>query len=360
MSMHAADTYSPLGNWYFVDRKPLSTGALLFFAAWQTYLQAFFMGLLFFIAGIFVPHSFERKGRRLFLQDRGVRLGLPVLFYMFVLGPVTEYFFAHSWRSTQPTSFAEQWVKHIRSGEFLQENGPLWFCLALLLFSTAYPIFRRGHQLSPRFGAKLGEGLPGTAALVCFGLAMAALTFIVRAVRVPSVFNLPLRDFCQYILMFSAGVTVARKNWLTRFSYVAGMRWMALALSIGFLAWLALVLGGGALRGRAARFSGGWYWQNAAFSLWESLTCVALCYGFLMLFREKCNKQVGFTRFLSENAFSVYMFHPPLTIAAAILLHSLTLNPVIKALVLTILAVSASFFLSAVIFRKIPVFNRIL
>lgn len=23
LSMHAADTYSPLGNWYFVDRRPI-------------------------------------------------------------------------------------------------------------------------------------------------------------------------------------------------------------------------------------------------------------------------------------------------------------------------------------------------
>ena len=51
VSMYAADTYSPLGSWYFVDRKPLTTPTLLFFAAWQTYLQAFFMGLLFFTAG---------------------------------------------------------------------------------------------------------------------------------------------------------------------------------------------------------------------------------------------------------------------------------------------------------------------
>lgn len=135
VSMHAADTYSPLGNWYYLDRKPLSTAALLTFAAWQMYLQSFFMGLLFFIAGFFVPTSLDRKGPRQFLRDRSYRPGLPVVFYMFILGPVTEYFCAHSWNSTSPTSFAKEWVKHIRNGQFLQENGPLWFCLALLIFS---------------------------------------------------------------------------------------------------------------------------------------------------------------------------------------------------------------------------------
>ena len=70
ISMHAADTYSPLGNWYFVDRRPLSSSELLFFAAWQMYLQSFFMGLLFLIAGAFVPASFDRKGAAAFLRNR--------------------------------------------------------------------------------------------------------------------------------------------------------------------------------------------------------------------------------------------------------------------------------------------------
>ena len=50
ISMHAADTYSPLGNWYFEDKRPLSAAALIALAAWQMYLQSFFMGLLFVIA----------------------------------------------------------------------------------------------------------------------------------------------------------------------------------------------------------------------------------------------------------------------------------------------------------------------
>src|SRR5580698_997783 len=97
ISMHAADTYSPLGSWYFTDRTPISKPVLLTFAAWQMFLQSFFMGLLFFVAGFFAPASLDRKGRGAFMRDRAFRLGLPVLLYMFVIGPVTEYFVAHSW-----------------------------------------------------------------------------------------------------------------------------------------------------------------------------------------------------------------------------------------------------------------------
>src|ERR1700687_1843214 len=171
ISMHAADTYSPLGSWYYVDRRPMSAAALLTFAAWQMYLQAFFMGLLFFIAGYFVPASFDRKGPSRFLRERAFRLGVPVLFYMFVLGPLTEYFCSYSWNSTEPTSFANEWVKHIRNGEVLQENGPLWFCLALLIFSVVYVGLR---ALRPAIkGSNSDKQPPNNGRLVGFAVAMA-------------------------------------------------------------------------------------------------------------------------------------------------------------------------------------------
>ena len=360
VSMHAADTYSPLGNWYFVDRKPLSAGSLLFFAAWQMYLQSFFMGLLFFVAGFFVPSSFDRKGPIQFLRDRAFRLGLPVVFYMFLLGPITEYFVAHSWNSTRPTSFTNEWLKHIRNGQFLQENGPLWFCLALLIFSLGYTALRCLPLASSQAASVRYARPPGATALIGFAFMMAASTFLVRAAQVPSLFNLPLRDFPQYILLFGAGILAFRGDWLRNWSYRSGLRWIIAALSFGFAAWAALLVGGGALYGKAAAFSGGWYWQNAAFALWESLTCVALCYGLLMFFRENCSKQGSFARFLSSNAFSVYVFHAPILIGVARLLQGSMRPSIVKFVALTAIAASTSFLLSAAIFRRIPLLQRIL
>jgi peptidoglycan/LPS O-acetylase OafA/YrhL len=94
ISMHSADKYSPLGNWYFSDRAPLNAGSLLFFDGWQMYLQSFFMGLLFFVAGYFVPSSFDRKGPVKFVRDRLFRLGLPVLFICSSWGRSPSTFFS--------------------------------------------------------------------------------------------------------------------------------------------------------------------------------------------------------------------------------------------------------------------------
>jgi surface polysaccharide O-acyltransferase-like enzyme len=355
VSMHAADTYSPLGSWYYTNRTPLTPAVTLVFAAWQMYLQAFFMGLLFFIAGYFVPASLQRKGAKQFLRDRAFRLGLPVLFYMFVLGPIVEYFLAHSWNSTRPTTFPLEWIKHIRNGEFLQENGPLWFCLALLIFSFVYAI-------TPRSQAKARSEPPRTAALILFAAAIALGTFLVRLV-LPSGFsllNMHLGDFPQYVLLFAAGTIAGRDGWLSKISYSSGLQWLAIVLPIGFAGWLTLLIAGGALNGNRRAFSGGWHWQSAAMNVWESFTCVALCFGLLAVFRRHANSQGRIAKFLSDNAFAVYVFHPVFVIGAARSMHGLEWHPLVKFVMLTAIAVVLSFAASALLFRRIPLLQRIL
>jgi glucans biosynthesis protein C len=357
VSMHAADTYSPLGTWYFVDRRPLALPELIAFAAWQMYLQAFFMGLLFFIAGFFVPPSFDRKGPRTFIRDRAFRLGLPVFFYMFVLGLITEYFIAHSWTSTEPSSFLNEWIKHIRNGQFLQENGPLWFCLALLIFSAFYVVIRVSRI---SFGNLVAA--PATAQLTAFAVLMAALAFLLRLVLPPgfAFLNMHLGDFSQYILLFVAGVLAARGRWLLRLNSSLALRWLLIVLPFGFVAWLSLMITGGALKGNSQAYLGGWHWQAAAIDVWEAFTCVALCYGLLTLFERKFDSQGWFAKFLSDNAFCVYVFHPPIVIVTARMLHRLAVPAIPKFVILTLLAAAASFILSAGVFRRVPLLQRIL
>lgn len=354
VSMHAADTYSPLGNWYFLDRRPLTVPVLLSFAAWQMYLQAFFMGLLFFIAGYFVPSSLQRKGVAKFLRERASRLGLPVVFYMFVLGPVTEYFVAHSWNSTEPTSFANEWIKHIRNGQFLQENGPLWFCLALLIFSACYAAVEKTIGSEDNDAADVTA--PSDARLSCFALVIAAATFVVRLVfpSGTSVLNMQLGDFPQYVLLFIGGVGAARGGWLRNPDYARGLAWLAITVPVGFVMWLAILTSGGALTGEAASLSGGLHWQAAAIDVWESFTCIGIGFGLLAIFNRVFNSQGRFARSMSENAFSVYVFHPPFVIIGARLLHSVAWQPLLKFVALTIAATASTFLFSAALVRKVP------
>jgi glucan biosynthesis protein C len=358
ISMHAADTYSPFGNWYFVDRRPLSPITTLVFGAWQMYLQAFFMGLLFFIAGFFVPLSFERKGALGFLRDRANRLGIPVLLYMFVIGPATEYYVAHSWTSTRPTSFANEWMKHIRNGQFLQENGPLWFCLALLIFSAAYALFRSLRRSETPAASK--RDAPTTVTLIGFVLLMAIFSFFVRAGRPSPILNMQLADFPQYILLFCAGTHAGRHGWLPNLSFERGMKWLSVVLPASMIAWLGLVVYTVQLQKRGGELFGGWHWQSAAFCLWESSTCVAVSLGLIVLYREKFHSQGRVARFLSKNAFSVYVFHPPVVILMARLMHGLLWHPLLKFVLLSLASTILIFGFSAVLLRRIPLLRQVL
>ena len=79
LSMHASDTYSPFGSWYYTDRPALSLGERVFFATYQSFLQGFFMALLFFVSAYFAPAAYDRKGGVQYVWDRFVRLMLPTL-----------------------------------------------------------------------------------------------------------------------------------------------------------------------------------------------------------------------------------------------------------------------------------------
>ena len=134
LSMHACDTYSPFGNWYYIDRQNSGLGTTLFFGVYQSFLQAFFMATLFFIAGYFAAAACDRKGFAHFVRDRLNPAWIAELLYMLVIGPLTQYFLSRTWGHG---GFAHQWLLHLTDGEWLSETGPMWFCAALLIFSLS-------------------------------------------------------------------------------------------------------------------------------------------------------------------------------------------------------------------------------
>lgn len=91
------------------------------------------MGFFFLLAGYFTAPSYDRKGSRRFLGDRLIRLGIPLLFYSFVLSPLLSdlvYYFAENNHISylQYLSGYHTWI----------DFGVLWFVAALLLFTLIY------------------------------------------------------------------------------------------------------------------------------------------------------------------------------------------------------------------------------
>jgi peptidoglycan/LPS O-acetylase OafA/YrhL len=86
--MHACVTYSGMGSWFYNEATTQDIASTLVFSIYQTFSQAFFMGLMFFLAGIMIPAAYDRKGFLRFVGDRAVRLGVPSLVFMLLLDPL--------------------------------------------------------------------------------------------------------------------------------------------------------------------------------------------------------------------------------------------------------------------------------
>jgi fucose 4-O-acetylase-like acetyltransferase len=374
VSMHAAVTYSHLGSWYYMEDSPVSAAETGLFATYQATLQSFFMGFLFFIAGYFVPGAYDSKGPGKFIRDRAFRLGLPLLFFVFILQPVAIYCIGllHG-EDVAPNGFTGLYSHYITSGHWLGGTGPLWFCEALLIFCLAYAGFRRLRGKNrPEDAPEAAAGtavrstgmntFPGKARIWGLIVLIAVLTFLVRFPwpNGTSFYNLQFCYFSQYVAYFVAGTLAFRGGWLAQFTSADGKYWGRVALIGGLLFWVALLVLGGAAKGSLSAYQGGMHWQSLGMAFWESMTGTAISLFLLVMFRERFNRQGSAARFFSANAFAVYVFHTPILIAISRIMSPVQAPLLLKFLFLTIVSILISYALCSLLFRKLPLLRRIL
>lgn len=352
IAVHAAVTYGPIGSWIYRDRSTQSPTSDIVLSLFPILMQAFFMGLLFLVAGYFVPGSFERKGAGRFSQDRLKRLGLPALIYIFAVAPLVIYFL---FVNSSSIEFYQSYLSD--PGGY--ESGPLWFVIALLAFSLVYAAYR--VTLSALGKKPRNWKPPSNVHLVILVLVMAGLSFLVR-IWYPigtSIWNMQLCFFPQYIVLFCLGIVAYKIDWFKEISTRTGMLWLLTALaSIPFVFFPLLILGGG-IEGDFTRYTGGFYWQAAAYAFWEQFFAISMCVGLMVVFREKWNVQGPKTKKLSQNAFAMYVFQTPFLVLIAVWLEQFQINPLLKFLALTALGIGAVYVFCEYILRRIPFMRKI-
>lgn len=358
VSMHAAVTYSHLGSWYFMEDPKPDQITTLAFAYYQMGLQAFFMGYLFLIAGYFVPKAFDRKGAGKFLWDRFVRLGIPTLIYMFAVHPFTVYVLLHDYYKIEATPW-QAYMRYLSTFRWVRSSGPMWFALALLIFCAVYAVGRVAGRGKPADNAN--AALPTHLQVTGLVLLMGLCSFLVRIVQPmgTNILNMQLCFFSQYILLFSVGLAAYRRNWLLRIPYDFGMRWFRAALIGGSLLWLA-VIGATVATHSEKLLDGGFNWVSAGVCFWEAFFCMGFCLGLTVWFRERFNWQGAFAKWMSDNSFSVYMFHTPLLVTVTLAMGGLIAPKPVKFLLATVLAVTVTFLASNYVFRRVPLLKRVL
>jgi glucans biosynthesis protein C len=372
--VHACVTYSGLGSWYYKEPSTLDLGAKLVFWMYSIFSQAFFMGLLFFVAAAFMPASYDRKGFVKFVAERAFRLGVPALVFMLLLDPLTTM--AREIGTGTFTSLPAalgRYPGYLASGSFLDASGPLWFAVALLAFSLLYAVIRliggaiRARTPSTSGMAALATGAQAvltpravhfTAAILMVTIALGS--FFARLVQPigTSWHNMQLCFFPEYIVLFIVGLWAGRRGFLRALPREAGLLWLKLSFAVGVPAWFLLLGLGGALTGGESAFAGGLHWQAAGYAAWEAFFAVSVSIGLLTLYRERVNVRNRGTGLLADSCFGIYVFHAPILVTVSVLLRTAAIYPLAKAA----LAASAAFAVSLAFtwaVRKVPGLRKV-
>jgi len=324
------------------------------YVAYQTIVQAFFMGLLFLVSGYFTPPSYDRKGAKRFLSDRLIRLGIPLLIFAAFIGPGVDYVIDLS-RGTFHRSFLA-YLPHSVIHNGGPELGPLWFVLALLFFAGAYLAWR---SFSPE--PVRARPFPSNRVILAFALLLGAVTFAVR-IAFPvgwsfSLFGFQVAYFPQYIALFIVGLIAFRSNWLMTVPKQTGRLWSKVAWALVPVMFLIFVMG--LLTGGLNSFLGGFTWQAAAYALWEQLFGVAVVIGLTVWFRERLNFQNRLTKALSDSSYAAYILQFPVLTFLAMSLQSVHLPLLLKFAAVSPIGVALCFLVGYSV-RRIPKADRVL
>ncbi|AXC15357.1 hypothetical protein ACPOL_6113 [Acidisarcina polymorpha] len=339
---HTAITYGGPGGWFWREIEPSGAPSSLLFTLFCATNQAYFMGFFFLLAGFFTPGSLDRKGYRRFIADRFLRLGLPLLAFILILGPATAAIV--TW--AQGHGFWPTIVYLFRHRRVI--NGPLWFAEALLIFSLAYCGWRLAAGPSSSGKQRVPKPVPGSRWWLASALATAIAALAIRRF-VPvgvNIFGLQLGYFAGYIFLFAVGIAAWRQDWLKQLSWKDVRPWVVAAI----LAWPCLPIGiviAQSVNGRGnSNFSGGFSWTAILYAFWEPFVAWGLIAAWLLVFRERMNRPSPFWNWLNRRAYAVYIIHPPILVGIALLLHRWAAPALLKFGVVGALACAACWLFS--------------
>ncbi len=258
--IHLICTYGNTGRWYYQEVGASDVFSKSIFGMIGSLTQAYFMGFLFFIAGFFVPGSCDKKGCGRFLWDRLKRLGIPTLIFMAFLHPITIIIML-AFEHHLPVDLISRYKEYLTSIDFINGSGPLWFALALLVFSTIYVLLQFVFSKSKSVINNRKPTLITHSRVIAMITLISLCAFLIRLVQPigTAFFNMQLCYFSQYIILFSLGTVAYHRNLLANLSSELGGFWFRLALRLGIPLWGMLMIFGGSLKDWTP-FSGGFHW----------------------------------------------------------------------------------------------------
>jgi len=353
--LHIGITYGADGSWYYKEGGETSVVMYVIMMFVAAIGSAFALGLFFMLAGYFTPGSYDRKDFGGFLLDRIKRLLIPLALYEIIIFPLIRY--GVRVNEGFQGSLWQHLAEHFGGLETIAD-GPVWFLLTLMIFSSFYA-FWRGI-------AKAGENsflsMPRNRYIAILALTIGLITFFVRLWLPVGIFYEPLHQeyahYPQYIAMFAVGTLAYRHGWLANFTDSQAKPWHWVAL-ICILFLPGIVVAAGALTGQLdERGAGGWNWISFSYSIWEGFTCLAFTIITLTWFRYRFDRQGWLVAKMADATFTAYIIHPAIIVPLALSLSGITINLGLKFIIVAPLAVALTYFISY-FFRRLPLIKNV-
>lgn len=333
------------------------------FTLWN---DSFFMAMMFLLAGLFVPASLARKGAGRFVRDRMLRLGVPFAVCAAVLGPLA-YLPAYLLRA-EAMGNPGFWPAWRALGVW--PAGPAWFLWVLLAFSIVaaltWKVAPRAQEKFSAFGAWC-RARP-TRACVVLGLA-AVVAYLPTLKWVDAFawatwgpFTVQTGRIALYGVYFLFGCALGASGrglsgtWMADSGPLA-QRWKTWASVAGgvFVAFTAALITFfiGMGKGQPQPL------MAFATTVLFAVTGVTTTFAMLAGFARHGHRPGALTASLTRNAFGMYLVHYAIVTWLQFALLGIALPGIAKALLVTLLAIGASW-VATLLLRRLPGVARIL
>ena len=327
--LHSATAYSTFRDvWWLKD--PQTT-------RWADYvilfIHSFRLPVFFVMAGFFAALLWEKRGALRFVENRMMRLGLPMLLGMAAMYPAlkTASVYCYFWaRDPQPWARTLGWL-----GEGRLERGlepmHLWF-LEVLLWTCLSAVVAAPwlDRLRGRWFSSLMAwwGAPLVFALPTF---LTLLPSELGILDTPHNFFPQFRIQAAYAVFFAAGWGIYRNR-----EALDGMRnrgWGHVAVAAGLT-----VIAGGAIERQLALAPQRDWLAFLTTSLLTALMAWMMIFGLTGVFLRYAAQPSARFRYLSDSAYWLYLVHPPVLVMLQVPMMHLRLAPELKTVIGFVLA----------------------
>lgn len=323
--------------------------------------DTFFMSLMFFISGLFVWKSLQRKGIGDFLHNRTLRLGIPFLGAAAIIAPLAYYPTYLQTGQHGLSGFAHQWLS---LGYW--PAGPAWFVWLLLAFdcvAAALCFYKPGW--AEAVGGFLARLSNKPIRFLGYLIGISAAVYIPLAVHFnplawtqfgPLAFQ--TSRLLHYLVYFLMGIAVGAygiQRGILASGGKMGRRWLlwSVAAVVVFLASSALFV---MIVTSAKAVSVPW---QAAADLVFTITCATTSMAMLALFVRFVKKSRRIFNSLRDNAYGIYLVHYAFVSWLQYALLKSHLSGFTKLTIVLSLAVALSWSTTAAL-RRIPAVARVI